>query len=236
LADGTARDRERAAGLVAELADGEEQLAAQRRARAALAGFADMEAPPHLRARIAALEATPSRGRRLVPAAALVAAAGAAVILALVLTGAPSAPPPTTLAAATKLPATAPAQLDRPFAGVRFSDWEGDQGWRAVGRRADQLIGRRAETVFYTHQGHRIGYTVFDGEAYEAPAGGREYDANGTTVYVYAPRGEATHPSAHGNVSERVAVFERNGRTCVLAGEVLDERTLVDLIAASNRA
>ena len=118
---------------------------------------------------------------------------------------------------------------------MAFSDWEGELGWQATGRRVDRLAdGRQAETVFYTHQGHRIGYTVLDGEAYEPPSGGREYDANGTTVYIYAPRGEATHPSAHGDVSERVAVFERNGRTCVLAGEVLDERTLVKLIAASS--
>ena len=30
-------------------------------------------------------------------------------------------------------------------------------------------------------------------------------------------------------MSARVAIFERNGRTCVLSGEVLDERTLVEL-------
>ena len=85
--------------------------------------------------------------------------------------------------------------------------------------------------MYYTHEGHRIGYTVLEGDAYEPPPGSREYDTNGMTVHIYAPQGEATHHSAHGDVSERVAIFERNGRTCILAGEVLDERTLVELAA-----
>jgi hypothetical protein len=230
LADGTLRDseRERAATLIA---GHEPELAAQRRARSALGAFA-VEAPPELRARIAALEPPPAR-RRLVPVAA-VAVAAVAIVLAIVVSGAPEAPPPATLAAATDLPATGPPRLDRSFAGVRYSDWEGEFGWRATGRRADRVAGRQAETVFYEHQGHRIGYTVLDGEAYEPPPGGREYELDGTTVWIYAPRGTATHDRGHGAVSERVAVFERNGRTCVLAGEVLDEGTLVRLVAAET--
>ena len=76
---------------------------------------------------------------------------------------------------------------------------------------------------------------MLEGEAYAPLSGGREYEVDGTTVRVFTPPGATTHPGAHGLVSRRVAVFERNGRTCVLSGEVLDERTLVELAGWQGR-
>ena len=234
LADGTLdeRERERATALLDSTEGAPAALAAQQRARSALQTFSAIDAPPALREGVAVRAPRRRRG----PAAALVLAGAAAVVLFFALAGAPDSPSLTTLAAASERPATGPAPaprgdalLSHEFAGVTFPDWERELGWKAQGQRTDRVAGRRAETVFYTHQGHRIGYTVLEGEAYAPLSGGREYEVDGTTVRVFTPPGAMTHPGAHGPVSARVAVFERNGRTCVLSGEVLDERTLVEL-------
>ena len=66
-----------------------------------------------------------------------------------------------------------------------------------------------SDTVYYEHMGHRIGYTVLDGKAVGLPERGERVVRNGLEIQLYH-EGEKS-----------VAVFERNGRTCVLAGKVL---------------
>ena len=75
-----------------------------------------------------------------------------------------------------------------------------------------------ATTVFYEHMGHRLAYTILPGLA-ESPAGARVVRRNGVEIALYR---DGEHD---------VAVFERDGRTCVLAGHVLRESTLVKLAA-----
>ena len=113
-----------------------------------------------------------------------------------------------------------PALLDAKFAGVAYPDWRDEFGWKPVGRRQDELKGRRTETVFYEHRGHRIGYTVVSGGALDTPTEGERVTRDGVAVQLF----EA--PDGHD-----VAVFERNGRTCILAGHVRDPATLVKLAA-----
>ena len=57
--------------------------------------------------------------------------------------------------------------------------------------------------------GHRIGYTVLEGRALGLPERGRRVVRDGLAIQLFH-EGEKS-----------VAVFERNGRTCVLAGKVL---------------
>ena len=107
--------------------------------------------------------------------------------------------------------------LQREFAGVTFPDWEREHGWRAVGARHDRVNGQETDTVFYFHTHHRIGYTVLSGSRAPIPSRGRQVVRDGVRVQLYN-EGRRT-----------VAVFERNGRTCVLAGVVHRDETLVKL-------
>jgi hypothetical protein len=107
--------------------------------------------------------------------------------------------------------------LRREFAGVTFPDWRREFGWMAIGGRSDTVQGRRAETMFYIHQGHRIAYTVVEGDRLEPPEGAATHVVDGVTLH-------------HFRDGERdVVMFEREGRTCVLGGEVVHDHTLPDL-------
>jgi hypothetical protein len=112
-----------------------------------------------------------------------------------------------------------PALLQRSFAGVNFPAWSKEFRWRAVGARSDELDGRKTETVFYTHTHHRIGYTVISGEPTEAPAHAEKLSAGGLELHRFRLG------------RQDVVTFERNGRTCVLSGDVHDPDTLVKLAA-----
>ena len=110
-----------------------------------------------------------------------------------------------------------PALIERSFAGVTFPAWSGKFGWRTDGARSDRVDGRRTTTVYYTHTHHRIGYTVISGRTIAPPE-----DAEMLTV-----RGLELHRFRLG--VQDVVTFERNGRTCVLSGDVHDPDTLVKL-------
>jgi hypothetical protein len=110
-----------------------------------------------------------------------------------------------------------PALLQRSFAGVNFPAWTKEFRWRAVGARTDELDGRETETVFYRHTHHRIGYTVISGEPTEAPAHAERLNAGGVELRRFRLG------------RQDVVTFERNGRTCVLSGDVHDPDTLVKL-------
>jgi hypothetical protein len=186
-------------------------------------------ATPALRARLAAqsqraARAAPQRRWRLALAGS-VAAASVAVVLMLALAG-PGSPTISDAARPAALGATAPAPSVDPrrptllrasFAGVSYPEWAREFGWRATGRRHDTVEGRSAETVFYQHTHHRIGYTVIGGEPLDPPAKAQQYVVNGLEMRAYSdgPRD--------------VVTFRRNGRTCVLAGEVHQRSTLLRL-------
>jgi hypothetical protein len=121
------------------------------------------------------------------------------------------------ISARSALDADRPGTLARSFAGVRFPDWSSAHGWTAVGARRDHVDGRATDTVYYRHTHHRIGYTVLSGPSLGLPWEGRGVVSNGVDIQLYRD-GERT-----------VAVFERAGRTCVLAGVVHREDTLVKL-------
>ena len=99
-----------------------------------------------------------------------------------------------------------------------FPDWSGEFGWHERGARHDTLDGGVSTTVFYEHMGHRLAYTILAGRR-RAP-GRRAGRAPRRARDRALPRRRAD-----------VAVFERDGRTCVLAGHVLRTSTLVKLAA-----
>jgi hypothetical protein len=198
--------------------------------------------PDRLRRRIEAMEAEAARRslpkpaprsrrawlpqpRPVVLAAGVAAVVALSLVVAVSVTG-PGGPSVVQAAELSLSPATEPtppadrlrpALLERSFAGVRFPAWTEEFGWRADGARSDELDGRATETVFYRHTHHRIGYTVISGAPIEPPA-----DAESLTV-----RGVELRRFRLGR--QDVVTFERNGRTCVLSGDVHDPNTLVKL-------
>jgi hypothetical protein len=89
----------------------------------------------------------------------------------------------------------------------------------AAGRKTqdDVIEGRQARTVFYEHMGHRVGYTIVAGETLDIPEGAEIVRRNGVEIALFRDGPRA------------VAVFVRDGLTCILSGEVLDRMTLVTL-------
>jgi hypothetical protein len=112
-----------------------------------------------------------------------------------------------------------PRLLTRRFAGVTYPDWTREFRWRAVGERSDKLGGQPTATVFYRHTHHRIGYTVISGKTIAPPDDAERLNVDGLELRRF-------------RVGEQdVVTFERNGRTCVLSGNVHDPDTLVKLAA-----
>ena len=170
----------------------------------------------------------PARRPRLwAPAMAAVAAGIALAVFVVVLTSAgdEGVRAFASISARPATQATPPSDgklLDREFAGVSYPDWSREFGWTAEGARTDEIDGRRADTVFYMHHGHRIAYTVIDGAPLEPPEGATTRRVGGLTLAQFrdGPRD--------------VVTFERNGRTCVLEGEVISPATLVELASWSG--
>jgi hypothetical protein len=222
LADGTLRGRRRARAEARARAipDADRLIERQRRvARALGGGSAPAVAEPVPRASPRA-----ARAWRLAPAGAL-----AAVLVALIVL-IPGGGGSTVERAAdlAKVPATAPAPategtvLHADVDGVRFPDWGAEFGWHESGMRRDRIDGRATTTVFYEHTGHRIAYTIVSGPRIPRPESARVVQRDGLEIAVYSD-------PAHGG--HDVAVFERGGRTCVLAGHVERLSTLLKLAA-----
>ena len=203
-------------------------IAAQRRAVSALqAAAADAEAlgtPPALRARVEALGRPAARQRRWSLAWGGIAVAVAAVLLLVFLL--PSGGGGPTVAAAAELatrPAAAapppvnpssPALLQQGVEGVDFPAWEDEFGWTATGQRQDDLDGRDARTVTYEKQGKTIGYTIVSGDALPNPDDATATERDGVDLHEFTSDG-------------RTAVtWLRDGHTCVLSGEGVDQDTL----------
>jgi hypothetical protein len=233
LADGLVPPA-RAAAIEARAATSPELAAAidaQRRAvtalRAAAAEAAGDGAPPALRARIEAARRPARRAPRRTLALGAALAAVAAVLLVVLLLPAGGGGP--TVAAAAELaarpaddPAPAvlpadPALLAASVEDTAFPAWEEEFGWRATGQRADDLDGRDARTVAYAKEGKTVAYTIVSGDALEDPEGAREVTRDGVRLQEFSSDG-------------RTAVtWLRDGHTCVLSGEGVDEDTLTKL-------
>lgn len=216
LADGNLPEERRAVveARVAASARATAVLAAQRRSVAATSAFPDCV--PDI-----VLAPEPAATRRR-PVLALALAAVLLALVATVFATTRGGGPLDDAVALAAEPATEPVgahRLERSFAGVAFPDWGHEFGWHATGARRDQADERASDTVYYEHMGHRIGYTVLDGEPVGLPERGTRVVRDGLAIQVFHD-GEKS-----------VAVFERNGRTCVLAGEVLADETLIKLAA-----
>jgi hypothetical protein len=178
---------ERAAELEAR-ADLAPRIALVRAGRDQLrAAAASVEAPFELRRRVDALQSRPSaRRRRWRPLAAL-AGAGAVAAVALVLVTAGGAP---TVGDVLDSAGTSPAAALSPSGGpllpvavedVRFPNYQEKFGWRAVGRRDDEIDGRDVKTVFYERGGERVRYSIVAGDALAEPDG-EDIEAEGTRL------------------------------------------------------
>jgi hypothetical protein len=225
LADGTLRGRRRARAeaRVRALPDGSRLLARQRRVRGALA--APEEQPPHSPTPAARAPQQPALrwpppARRWAPRAVPVIAALS--LLALIV---PSYRERSVVAEAAELsqrPATAPAAVATRVEGVPFPDWRRDFGWIKAGSRRDTVGGRAATTVFYEHRGHRLAYTILPGPPARPPGEARIVRRGGAEIAIWRDPRHGGHD---------IAVFERAGRTCVIAGHVERISTLVALAA-----
>jgi hypothetical protein len=224
LTDGTLTGaaKRRAEARLRAIPDGDRLIERQRRVARALGAGAERPA------------AHPARGSPL-PALRLVAAGAVAALLAVMVALTPEGGDATAERAAeiAQLPATGQAPgasgpvLRAEVDGVAFPDWGQELGWRATGMRRDELDGRRTTTVFYEHTGHRLAYTIVSGPALPRPDGARVLEHEGLEMSVYRDLRHGGHD---------VAVFERGGRTCVVAGHVKRLSTLLELAAWSNRA
>ena len=231
LADGSLPPDQREAAERELLGDPERAAALERQRRAVAAlRAARPPAPDELHRRIAALGDAQTRrpARRRHAVAGLAAAAALALLMVLLPLGPSRAPPVTAVAAlaergiAASPPAPDPQRrglLAEQADGVPYPDWTAAFGWAPAGARADEIADRRAETVFYEHDGHVIGYTIIEGDPLAPPRDARRIVRDGRQIHVWTdgPRD--------------VVTFERDGRTCVLSGEVLAQETLVRLAA-----
>jgi anti-sigma factor RsiW len=199
---------QRAAALEAR-ADLAPRIALVRAGRDQLrAAAASVEAPFELRRRVDALGTRPIGRRRWRPLAAL-AGVGAAAAIALVLATTGGAPTVTAvLDAAGASPAAAISSSGGPLLpvaveGVRFPNYQEKFGWRAVGRRDDEIDGRDVTTVFYERDGERVSYSIVAGDALAEPDG-EDVEAEGTRLRRIGAGNAVT--------------WRRLGHTCVMDG------------------
>jgi hypothetical protein len=215
-------------------------LAEQERAVTMLRAL-DEPAPASLRARVRemtdgpAQTARPRRTRRwrrslFVPAATALAVAVAALVVLLGSSGssAPTVPQTARLALAA---ATSPAPPEDPahngllrlrVDGIAFPYYGQTAGWETTGARTDTIGGRRIVTVFYTEQGHRVGYAIVSGPP--LAVGGGKLITEGGVKYRLQHTGGAL-----------LVTWRQGGHTCVIAGHRVNSATLLALASAEER-
>ena len=218
VADGTlsGRRRTRAEGRLARIPDAERLIARQRRVAHAVRPAG---APATRRSRL-------RPNLRVATVGALAAVATVCLVLILAFSGdRPAVMQAADLAgqpATRSAPSSSGHVLQASVDGVEFPDWSAEFGWHETGARDDTLDGRRTRTVFYEHMGHRIAYTIVSGAPVPIPDDARVV-RRGTMVIALYRDAE--------NGGRDIAVFRRGGRTCVLAGHVMHQSTLVELAA-----
>jgi anti-sigma factor RsiW len=170
---------------------------------------ASVEAPFELRRRVDALgSAAPRRRPRWRPLAALAGVAAAALIALVLATGGGAPTVTAVLDVAGRTPAAAVSPAGGPLLpveveGVRFPDYEEKFGWRAVGRRSDEVDGRSVTTVTYARGDERVRYSIVAGDSLEQPDG-EDLEAEGTRLRRVGDANAVT--------------WERQGHTCVMVG------------------
>jgi anti-sigma factor RsiW len=205
------------------------------------AAVADVRAPQSLREaiererdRAAARPRASSwwRPRRIL-AATLAAAAAVAVVAVVLGTGGGNTQPSLgDVYMAARLGPTKPAPprlggdppvLAAKVGDLAFPDWMQKFGWAAVGRREDDLSGRRVTTVFYRNRdGAELGYAVVAGNPLGGQPAGRRVTREGKT---YHARGGA----------RTVVTWTQQGHTCVIvAPSTVPRSRLLDLAASRN--
>jgi hypothetical protein len=220
----------------------EEELALARQGEKLIAAsVADVRAPQSLREaierereRAMAAERTPLWRRRWAVAVAGIAAAALAAVAVVLATGGNNNEPSLNdVYAATRLeptkPAPAPRGGDPPVlaanvGALEFPDWKQKFGWKAVGRRDDDLSGRSVTTVYYRNpNGAQLGYSVVSGNPLGGKRAGRRIIHEGKTYHL-----------ARG--AQRTTItWTQQGHTCVIvAPSAVPESNLVDLAASRN--
>ena len=87
--------------------------------------------------------------------------------------------------------------LKERVADVRFPNYFGKFGWKAVGTRTDEIKGRATRTVFYEKDGRRIAYTVVSGAALDEPDAADRATVEGAgSCARCAPRAATSSPGA----------------------------------------
>ena len=221
----------------------EEQALARKGEALIAAAAADVRAPQSLREaierdreRAAARARAPfwRRHRLGLAAAGATAAALAAVAITVGTGGNDTEPSLTEVYATARLDPTeaappplggAPPVLAAEVGNLAFPDWQKSFGWKAVGRREDELSGRAVTTVFYRNpDGARLGYAVVAGDALGGNPPGREVTRKGNT-YNVARSGERT-----------IVTWTQQGHTCVIAAPATVPRSSLVALAASRNA
>jgi anti-sigma factor RsiW len=241
LADGSLPDRRRAEveARIAAAPALRAELERHRRALSAIrAASGEVRAPATLRDRIesgaAAGGARPATGatrrRWWTGWPAVVVAGAAAAVIAIGVVALPGSEP--TVIDAAELAELAPSEPAPPrqpeeptllaasFEGLSYPDWAKEFGWHAVGERSDELDGRATHTVFYENaDGARIAYTIVSGDALDPPEGGERSVVDGVELDAFAADGTPA------------VTWLRDGHTCVLAGDAVEQETLLELAA-----
>jgi hypothetical protein len=236
LADGRL-DAARREALEARLAQDPALEQAMARQRAGLSAIVSARestsAPMALRARVEQLQqdaTAPHRRRRFrlpvtgrwLPVAGLTAAAAVAAVVVLALGGAPATQDVVTAAlrppvAAVSIDPDTPALLEENVEGTQFPNYGPKLAATPDGTRTDEIDGRDTRTVFYTKDGRQVAYTIVGGEALAWPEDATRTTREGIELRTFEEDGRT------------VVTWRRDGRTCVMSGEGVDEATLLEL-------
>ena len=202
------------------------QLSDSERIGAAIrAAVENVEAPPGLRASVAAKARDERPQRRWIAVPALSAASLAALVaVALLAIGSGGGP---TIADAAGLALRNPTLpppakqlrnerfLKAGVGGVPFPNYRYSTPFSTAGARSDEISGRRARTVIYSLDTKRIGYTIVSGKPLPVPKGARVINHDGERFAIL---------HRHGAL---VVTWRENGHTCVLASRTASLKRLV---------
>jgi hypothetical protein len=230
LADGTLPP-ESAAALEARIAESPELAAALAQQRQAVSilrqAVAQTEAPLALRERLEKDRqklAAPRHRRRIFGLATAGSLAAVAVLAVMVgLSGGPGAPSVAEAAQLGAKPPTAtvsaasPQLLDVEQSGVAFPNWEAKFGWKAVGKRVDDLGNRTATTVYYRKGANKIAYTIVSGKSLGDPDNFAQFTLNGVDLKVFST----------GNPKD--VTWLRQGHSCVMTGKGVTTAKMLEL-------